>query len=93
MRPRNHTTGSAEMHSWTLSTRDGRRVRVFTQAWRDGFDPRLEGLIRVVIQPVQSYPLMVDACHPLFDGWTFPDAIADRVAMVLGPGWAEERAA
>jgi len=88
MRPRNPTTGSAPMSDYQLRHHDGRRVRIFTQGWRDGFDPRLQGLVRVVVQPVQTSPfLMVDACHPLFDGWTFPEAVWDRVAAVLGPGW------
>lgn len=94
MRPRNPTTGSAEMRDWTMRHPDGRRVRVFVQSWRDGFDPRNQGLVRVVIQPVILTPcVMVDACHALFDQWTFPDAVGDRVEAVLGPGWKEERRA
>lgn len=90
MRPRIPSHGSAPMSDYQLRHADGRRVRIFVQGWRDGFDPRLQGLVRVVVQPVQTSPfLMVDACHPLFDGWTFPSAIQDRVEAVLGPGWVE----
>lgn len=91
MRPRNPTTGSAPSHAYEVRHHDGRRVRVYTREWREGEDPRREGLIYLSIQPILRVEgsLMVDAVHPLWVGWTFVDGVQCRVEAVLGPGWTE----
>lgn len=73
---------------------DGRKARLFTREWREGQDPRHEGLIYVAFQKWvrrnKDMPGYWDAVHPIWWGWTWPDGLNYRIAIVLGPGWVEK---
>lgn len=69
--------------------KDGQRRRIYAHTWRPGFDPRQEGLCRMVVQNVEHKHggLVVDAVKPLFDEWLFLDGLTERLTLLLGPGW------
>lgn len=82
-----------------LAHKDKRRVRVFTRAWRDGHDhPTYSGHIWLSIQPFVKHwdsaghgYMAPCAEKPLWCGWVPPTSVDMRVALVLGPGWAETK--